>query len=300
MQYVKPSFSVMEQCFPEHFKELTGSEYQEKYIENMLKHIELCGRTCYKSTDKITDTSARDFVNRLIRSKHYSMLEHGTVYLTVPEDVDVCDSISAFYKNSKYSKVVKVEESGTYHITTNYRVIVENGRECDLEYVCYPTHYHPKRHTVRFICNRQVSHEFVRHRVFSFAQESTRYCNYTSDKFGNSLSFILPCELLPGKSEYEMVKIFGTIEKAYQALIEDGCKPQWAATILPNAIKTELIMTGFEEDWEHFFELRALGLTGKPHPQAEELAKPLLNYFISKKYVSEKFQEHRENVLSLE
>lgn len=127
-------------------------------------------------------------------------------------------------------------------------------------------------------------------RVFSFAQESTRYCNYTKDKFGNELTFIEPCwdysaEVATENTVVNLLKNeLSSIENTYFNLISKGWKPQEAATILPNALKTELCMTGFLSDWKHFFELRALGLTGAPHPQAKELAVPLMEEFSNRDY----------------
>ena len=135
------------------------------------KMIELAGRTCYKSEDKITDTSAKEFVDRMIKLGHGAMLEHGTVYLTIAKTaMNIGDPI--FYVKNKYSKVR--EDGMFYYITTNMRVIVENNKQDDLQYQVEPTERHEKRITAKFICDRGVSHEFVRHRVFSFAQESTR------------------------------------------------------------------------------------------------------------------------------
>lgn len=288
MQLIEPSFEIIEQ-------------------EDLYKHIELCGRTCYKSTDKITDESAKPFVDRMINSKHYAMLEHGTIYLTIPEN----DLITVKkYEKNRFSKWRGVyypkEDISRNYITTNLRVIAENNWWDDLQYMCKPTEHHAKRYTVKFICNRQVSHEFVRHRVFSFAQESTRYCNYSKDKFGNELTFIKPCwtegeEFNVYKDGTEalssclrasilsyptFVSVLKCIESAYNSLIGAGWQAQQAATILPNAIKTELIMTGFAEDWEHFFDLRALGTTGAPHPQAKQLAMPLYEEFINRGYIN--------------
>ena len=152
MKLIKPSFEIIEQA---------------PGIQGVKKQIERAGRTCYKSEDKITDTSCEEFVNRMVNSGHGAMLEHGTVYLQTDDD-DIAD----FYYNNKYSKVTPTKDF--YYITTNFRVLVENNRLWDLECLCDPTEYHEKRITVKFICDRGVSHEFVRHRVFSFAQESTR------------------------------------------------------------------------------------------------------------------------------
>ena len=297
MKLIKPSYEIFEQGFEE---------------QDIYKQIEKVGRTCYKSEDKITEGSAQKFVERMINSGHGAMLEHGTVYLYFPW---VCAGREdAKYSHNAYSKCVFVTnvmpeygkfrpieygEAGHY-ITTNLRVLVENGWMDDLKYICEPTEYHERRVTVKFICDRGISHEFVRHRVFSFAQESTRYCNYSKDKFGNELTFTFPIwmdeELLNSYGSYhtlarsntpESIFIAGlnNAEKDYLNLINMGWKAQEARAILPNALKTELVMTGFVSDWKHFFDLRAYGVTGKPHPQASELAIPLLNEFITKGYL---------------
>lgn len=280
MKLIKPSFEILEQGFS---------------IDDIYKHIELCGRTCYKSADKITENSAIPFVNRMINSKHYAILEHGTVYLTIPNK-NISRSLMIYkYEINPYSKVVCTDDN--IYITTNYRVIIENNWIEHLKYITSPTKFHEKRITVKFICNRQVSHEFVRHRVFSFAQESTRYCNYTKDKFDGELTFIQPCWNCIKTAIYNGVDKFDgdyfehsliDAEFYYFKLIELGWKPQQAATVLPNALKTELIMTGFvdETGWKHFFDLRAKGTTGAPHPQAKELAESLMKEFIKRKYIN--------------
>lgn len=198
---------------------------------------------------------------------------------------------------------IKVKTDNKYaYVTLNYRHIIENGWLDDLKYLCEPTEFHEKRVTVRFTTDRGVSHEFVRHRVFSFAQESTRYCNYSKDKFGNELTFIAPSWMdntsfenvdnyLHGR-EYDMsfgsinlVNALSQCELYYLSMINEGLKPQQARAVLPNALKTELVMTGFVSDWKHFFDLRARGITGAPHPQAKELAEPLMKEFITRKYI---------------
>lgn len=280
MKLIKPSYEI-----------LTPTDWREWGIK---KFIELIGRTCYKSEDKITDDSYKVFVQKMIDSRHYAMLEHGTIYITASDYIYYTKLIGDYDKN-KYS-VVKEHFDGygnvIHCITTNLRVLIENGWINDLCYLSEPTEYHAKRITVKFICNRQVSHEFVRHRVFSFAQESTRYCNYTKGKFGGELTFIEPCWLYNDNKSIaysDFISTIKLIEYSYFNLIkESGWKPQQAATILPNAIKTELVMTGFVKDWQHFFNLRALGKTGAPHPQAKELALPLYNDFVKLGYIKEK------------
>lgn len=253
------------------------------------KMIELAGRTCYKSEDKITEDSAKEFVDRMIKLGHGAMLEHGTVYLKIigvfldPTDCDVDYGhyVVSHYTKNKYSKVIiKHDEDwkSDVYITTNLRVLVENGWMDDLKYICEPTEHHEKRITAKFICDRGVSHEFVRHRVFSFAQESTRYCNYSKDKFGNELTFIKPSWSYFKNTSYEDAGYFdgdvfeSSLKKAesyYFKLIEKGWKPQQARQVLPNATKTELVMTGFESDWEHFLSLRT---SKNAHPDAQQLS----------------------------
>jgi thymidylate synthase (FAD) len=283
MKLIKPSFEILEQ--------LPG-------LEGMYKQIELAGRTCYKSEDKITEDSAKEFVDRMIKSGHGAMLEHGTVYLSLD-----MTSREQYFKYC-YNKFSKANSTGSAEystwrgfVTTNLRVLVENDWMEDLQYLCEPTEFHEKRHTVKFICDRGVSHEFVRHRVFSFAQESTRYCNYSKDKFGNEITFVFPIwmdeELLKSYGSYHTVARSNTpesifiaglnnAEKDYLSLVNMGWKAQEARAILPNALKTELVMTGFESDWKHFFELRC---PGSAHPQARELAIPLQEKFKELKWV---------------
>ena len=226
----------------------------------------------------------------MIKSGHYAMLEHGTVYLTFPNTNVNKNSLIYKYEINPYSKVVNTDDY--IYITTNYRVIIEHFWIDDIDHITPPTKFHEKRTTVKFICDRGVSHEFVRHRVFSFAQESTRYCNYTKDKFNNELTFIIPCwikDLEEGNyyayCEYHNSKndtskrwfdSCMSVEFVYTNLIEEGWKPQEARTILPNSLKTELIMTGFNSDWQNFFKLRC---APNAHPQAKELADMLKDKF---------------------
>ena len=131
--------------------------------------------------------------------------------------------------------------------------------------------------SVKFICDRGVSHELVRHRLASFAQESTRYCNYSNDKFGNELTFIKPSFFTERENEYGIwINCMKNCEKAYFDLINEGAKPQEARSVLPNSIKTEVIITTNYREWRHFFNLRAARETGPAHPQMEELTFPLL------------------------
>ena len=190
------------------FGEVNGRE--------ILKKIEMIGRTCYKSTDRITDDSAPKFVANLIKRGHEAMIEHASV-------------------------------------------------------------------TVKFVTDRGISHEIVRHRIASFAQESTRYCNYSKDKFGNELTFIQPAFLTEGTDAYNVWKEdMERAEKSYFAMLEAGSKPEEARSVLPNSLKTELIMTADLREWRSFFKLRAANSTGSAHPQMLEISRPLLEEFKAK------------------
>jgi thymidylate synthase (FAD) len=205
------------------------------------------------------------------------MLEHGTVYLKFYNTEERLSEytyedstyMGLFYSKNKYSKVKRVDK--TMYVTTNLRVLVENNRLDDLRWICEPTEHHEKRITARFTCDRGVSHEIVRHRVMSFAQESTRYCNYTKDKFGNELTFIKPSwysKTLENKhGGFE--RFLEDSQSLYISLLDQGYLPQEARACLPNALKTEIVVTGFESDWEHFFELRTAGAA---HPDIRKLA----------------------------
>lgn len=144
--------------------------------------------------------------------------------------------------------------------------------------------------TVRFVVDRGISHELVRHRPASFAQESTRYCNYGSDKFGGQITFILPEFFKYGSHEWKVWKNSMTrSEEDYMTLIKCGVSPEKARGVLGTSLKTEVIMTANCAEWKHFFGLRACNRTGKAHPQMLEVAQPLLDDF--KKTISVIFDD---------
>lgn len=288
MKLIKPYFEIWE---------------QSAGLEGVYKQIERVGRVCYKSEDKITEGSAKPFVDRMIKSGHGAMLEHGTVYLKLETVKSAIHPLDKYYHN-KYSKVCTEEgltkQTKIVFVTTNLRVLIENSWMSDLQYLCEPTEFHEKRITVHFVCDRGVSHEFVRHRVMSFAQESTRYCNYSKDKFDNQVTFVIPnwCNSLIEGSEQKyftfeinrdeivFMDALQNAQNSYLSLLKLGWKPQEARAVLPNSLKTELVVTGFTSDWNHFFDLRARGTTGAPHPQAKELAEPLMREFVTRKYIN--------------
>lgn len=281
---------------------------QDNSVDGIYRHVERCGRICYKSEDRITDYSHNDFVGRMIKSKHYAMLEHGTVYLALPLETILpieANDWGRYYHNpySDSGTICEVDGEKRVAVTTNFRVLVENKWLEDFKYICEPTEHHKKRYTMKFICDRSVSHELVRHRAFSFAQESQRYCNYSNNKFGNELTYIIPswyngtkeeANILVGaiaaglsikKESYHWaywLTSLVTAQGVYLDLLNEGWTPQQARSVLPNATKTEIVMTGFEDDWKHFFDLRLRGTTGKPHPDMLTVAQLAWNEFKDK------------------
>ncbi len=191
MKIIKPSVEILDDLNP----------------EEILKKLELCGRVCYKSEDKITDKSAVKFISNIIKQGHESVLEHVSF-------------------------------------------------------------------SVRFICDRGVSHEIVRHRIASYSQESTRYCNYSKGQFNGEITVIEPCFLVPGTEGYDMwYKACQMAEQYYFSMLDWGCSPQEARAVLPNSLKTELVMTANIREWRHFLKLRT---SPAAHPQMREVADMLL------------------------
>lgn len=194
MRIIEPYFEVL-------------SEINE---EEILKKLELIGRVCYKSENNITISSSKNFISKLIRNGHESVIEHVSI-------------------------------------------------------------------SVKVICDRGVSHEIVRHRLASYSQESTRYCNYTKDKFGNELTFIKPFFWEYEPKKYNIwLNSMQIIENYYNVLIENGATAEEARTVLPNSLKTEIVMTMNLREWRHFFKLRT---DKKSHPQMREISIMILEYF---------------------
>jgi len=194
MKIIKPSYEIMTKI----------------NREEILKTLEMAGRTCYKSEDKITEESAGRFVKTLIKSGHEAMIEHFNL-------------------------------------------------------------------TIKFICDRGVTHEIVRHRVASYAQESTRYCNYSQDKFGNEITVIEPYFFANNDDDsnyYYWQESCEWAEEYYFKLLENGATPQEARSVLPNSLKTEIVVTMNMRELRHFLRLRTAKVA---HPQIREIAIPLLN-----------------------
>lgn len=323
MIIIQPKYEIVEQ------------QYNEDLLKDMFKHIEKCGRTCYKSEDKITDTSYEKFIKMLTDSEHGAMLEHGTVYLWMEygKDRDQSDRIQKYLTN-KYTKWNCIYEN--YFITTNYRVMVENDWLDDLKYMCKPTEHHEKRYTVKFTYHLAVARDINRHRVQSIGEESTRYCNYSKEKFGGELNYIQPVFISDEEKQYlnnkneqlsfqSMCNQIGAginyssfaaidyfifaleaCEFSYMNLIRLGWKPQQASLVLPLDTKTESVHTAFASDWACFFNLRALGTTGAPRPSAKEVAWPLMKDFLNRNWITldmineDKYNQIKEKYINIE
>ena len=268
MKFIKQSFEFINQT--------------DFSLVGIKKHIERCARVSYKSEDKITDTSYEKFVNMLESRGHDRPLEFGTVYLTLRgDDTDALRNIFIYAENpwTKIRKqVIKAEYDPNIrvvlnYVTTNYRVIVENHLEEDLKYLCEPTEYHYKRYTAHMILDRGVMDEFRTHVGLSHLAESTRYCNYSKDKFGNELTFIQPCWDIRGTN---YIDFFQHAEWGYFRMLKNGWTPQQARSVLPLGIKSELISCGFKDAWENFFKRRD---APDAHPMAQEIANPMHKEF---------------------
>ena len=265
------------------------------------QQIERAGRVCYKSENNTTENSAKPFVGRMIEHEHFAMLEHGTIYMT-------CNHGELpLYASNKFSHVNTID--GKDYITTNLRVMAENKTLEDLKYrTDFKKGKHELRITVHFTTQIAITREYNRHRANSMAEQSTRYCNYTKNKFGSEISINLPtwvkgdletndekfvelCEDVANEETNDWTPIDAWLfanqaaEFAYMKLIAMGCKPQEARVILPLDTNTELVHTAFVSDWKHFFDLRALGTTGAPHPDAKILAEPLYEEFKERGYI---------------
>lgn len=278
---------------------------------NPYKLVELVGRTCYKSEDKITDDSYIKFVQGLIAKKHYAMLEHGRVTFVV-KDIEpyllvgvpgihiardssyidckayiVSVSLSHLYNKKwgwlkpwfdimrKLAEQVYLYGDKPTMMPDKVRLIpyVESDSYVD-DHVLSPTNEFKYR-TIKFICDRGVSHELVRHRCAA-AQSSTRYCNYSKDKFGSEITFVEPrdYEFWAEEDRDHFEKFLKSCEEEYMYMVKDRAfTPQQARAVLPNALQTEVILTMDLDQWEHFFNLRLFGETGAPHPDMKRVAK---------------------------
>lgn len=292
-------------------------------VPDLLEKIEIIGRTCYKSENKITQGSAKRFVDGLIQRSHFAMLEHAevtyeitgiadsTLYqlLDIPfvrhsyviktsemqnvhlVTVSLSHLFNPMWSDNEYIQIFKsmfLNSEGTFPVTTSFKnstgtttitlfkdILTELPRLSSMsDWSPRALWDHHGSYTLKFTCDRGVSHELVRHRC-SFAQESTRYCNYTASKFGEEIKFIEPSSFDKWNeaTQHEFIHQLESSESCYMYLIsEQGLRPQEARAVLPNALKTEVIMTAPVYQWQHFFNLRSFGTTGIPHPDMKLVA----------------------------
>ncbi|KKN77752.1 hypothetical protein LCGC14_0357260 [marine sediment metagenome] len=290
VKLIKPSYEIL------------GYHY-----DDLLQHIEVAGRTCYKSEGKITEGSAEKFCRGMVERGHESVLEHATVCFLVHEDFVYQYAGSPFINITTSSRTLisgnirafrdfyrnrDINSSLHRILAKSYPVLFEDipvrgsqnfesgirlfdGAMTDEEALVHKTM------SIRFICDRGVTHEMVRHRLASYSQESTRYCDYKG-----GLQFVIPpwVDLEPGEyTGYEPCQISNladktwycamlNVEATYQSLRNDGWPPQQARSVLPNSLKTEIVMTANVREWRHVFKLRC---SPKAHPQIREIMQPL-------------------------
>lgn len=296
MRIIEPSVDIIEEPTP-------------------IQQIERIGRICYKSEDKITEDSAPKFIEMLVNRKHFAMLEHGVIHFifkryshnidTVEEylcGIPGCVATYLYQDQWLITISVSLVYNEVYHgpwlmkILSN--MVIDGTKEIsrpdfyvaqvtwlDIKVALKTVDFNLKkqlyaRHTfisAHFVCDRGVSHELVRH-CCAAAQESTRYCNYGSDKFGTEVTFIRPSTIESWTEEDALAfcNLLEHSEQTYLDMISRGRKPQEARAVLPNALKTEVVLTMSRERWDHFLNLRSRGLTGAPHPDMKVLANKLL------------------------
>lgn len=258
-------------------------------LPEIWSHIAKCTRICYQSEPRNNGETDEEFVKKVILRNHsfdeiaenrdlqlklhLSVLEHGTVYLKLPK----VNYVAEFYKAEPHSKIyIGYIESNkpSVYITTNMRVIVEYGRINDLQYICTPTKYHYLRSSFNIITDIGVARELARHRTHSISEESTRYCNYSKDKFNNEISFIEP-EWLDSSDftcKYDYIIQLTKLELIYKKLLINGWTTQQARQILPLSTKVQTIHTAFNSDWNEFVKLRADACSGSVHPNMKIIA----------------------------
>lgn len=284
MKLINQSFEILEQ------KDFT--------ITGIKKFIERCGRVCYKSEDRITDDSYEKFVNMLEKRDHARPLEFGTVHLQM--------YISDFHKlrdtlcinNMWNDQWIKYHYVGNLtYVTTNYRyylAIIKVSPSAEKDFAPQDDELYPKRYTVHFITSRGIMDEFRTHVGLSHLAESSRYCSYDKNRFGNELTFIIPnwvntnCpnkeQEGPSVASIEWSTAMLDAEASYMNLIKMGCTAQEAREVLPLAVKSELISCGFEDAWSNFFYRRC---AKDAHPMAREIATKVRDKFKELNYVNQ-------------
>lgn len=301
MKLIKQSFEILEQ------KDFT--------IKGIKQFIERCARVSYKSEDRMTDTSYEKFVNMLESRGHDRPLEFGTVHLKMilPDFEGFIHSLLTIgMLNNIWIK--HAYKGDVIYITTNYRYYLDiikyfpNVKKYLTE---EDNEYYPKRYTVHMILDRGVMDEFRTHVGLSHLAESTRYCNYSKDKFNNEVTFVIPSwmdfpeisidlgnydktsvrskdgnvhiiDTKPPYVEGDFIRSLCEAESNYLSIVRNGWTPQQAREVLPLAVKSELISCGFEDAWKNFFYRRD---AKDAHPMAREIAKPMHKEFIERGFI---------------
>lgn len=300
MKLIKQSFEILEQ--------------KDFSLVGIKKFIERCGRVCYKSEDRITDDSYEKFVNMLEKRDHARPLEFGTVHLRIASGMlfeeFLQDLVDCELYNPTWIKYKKLPEY-TY-ITTNYRHYLQIIKKCPYIAKYFTEHdncYYPSRYTVHMVLSRGIMDEFRTHVGLSHLAESTRYCNYSKDKFNNELTFVIQdwmenvregtfddtlgrdCSWFPtdggdglclNDKEGCVLGTWNKAESEYLDGLKCGLTPQQAREVLPLSVKSELISCGFEDAWSNFFYRRC---DNAAHPMARELACGLKEEFIKRNYI---------------
>ena len=276
MKLIQQSFEILEQT--------------DFSLIGIKKFIERCGRVCYKSENRITDDSYEKFVNMLVKRDHARPLEFGTVHLKM--------YISDFHKlrdtlcinNMWNDQWIKYHYAGNLtYVTTNYRyylAIIKVFPSAEKDFDPQDDELYPKRYTVHFITSRGIMDEFRTHIGLSHLAESSRYCSYDKNRFGNELTFIIPnwvntnCpnkeQEGPSVASIEWSTAMLDAEASYMNLIKMGCTAQEAREVLPLSVKSELISCGFEDAWSNFFYRRC---AKDAHPMAREIATKVKDKF---------------------
>ena len=292
MKLIKQSFEILEQ--------------KDFSLIGIKKFIERCGRVCYKSEDRITDDSYEKFVDMLEKRDHARPLEFGTVHLKISSEILFEEFLQDLVDCKLYNPAwIKYKELPEYtYITTNYRHYLQIIKKCPYiaEYFTEQDNcYYPSRYTVHMVLSRGVMDEFRTHVSLSHLAESTRYCNYSKDKFDSQITFIQPSwitlnkEITPNNElcllagqynrENPNLRYLASLVDAnytYVSLLNKGWTPQQARDVLPLSIKSELISCGFKDAWENFFYRRC---ANDAHPMAREVAIPLQDKFNELGYI---------------
>lgn len=303
MKIIQPSASLVTEKNPIKKIEMVGrtcykseaaitDESAQKFVDGlisrkhfaMLEHSVIHFKYVHRNKNSIIHQAIVEFANEndFVKFNETAVVSNGdcldhTDYLTVSfSHLYRPDVIDCLGLQSELRKCVEVylKDNTNVFPQTDGKIYIINDEDLKIELSSFPDIY--KRHmfySFHFVCDRGVSHELVRHRC-SFGQESTRYCNYSKDKFGNELTFIQPStfDSWPDNMKELFFRELGVIEQGYLDMTMAGLQPQQARAILPNSLKTELVMTAPLYQWLHFINLRSIGTTGAPHPDMKVVA----------------------------